>query len=145
MTQKIRELKAGFAAKQRRFGGVFPLILTDNGGEFADVSAIEAGLDGERDVRLYFCDPNRSYQKPHVEKNHTLFRDIVPKGASFDDFTQNTVDLIFSHVNSVKRKSLHGKTPYEMFAFVFGETVAKILGIESIAAEHVIQSPMLLK
>ena len=39
-----------------------------------------------------------------VEKNHTLFRDIVPKGKSFDKFTQDTVNLIFSHVNSVKRK-----------------------------------------
>lgn len=145
VTQKVRELKIGFAAKQRRFGGVFPLILTDNGGEFANVSVIEAGLDGERESRLFFCDPNRSYQKPHVEKNHTLFRDIVPKGVSFDDFTQDTVDLIFSHVNSVKRKSLNGKTSYEMFAFAFGEIVAKILGIEHIPAERAIQSPKLLK
>lgn len=145
VTQKVRELKIEFAAKQRRFGGVFPVILTDNGGEFANVSAIEAGLDGEREAHLFFCDPNRSYQKPHVEKNHTLFRDIVPKGTSFDDFTQNTVDLIFSHVNSVKRKSLNGKTACEMFAFAFGDIVAKILGIEHIPAERVIQSPKLLK
>lgn len=145
VTQKVRELKIDFASKQRRFGGVFPLILTDNGGEFANVSAIESDLDGERDVRLFFCDPNRSYQKPHIEKNHTLFRDIVPKGVSFDDFTQNTVNLIFSHVNSVKRKSLHGKTSYEMFVFVFGDIVTKILGIEHVPAEQVIQSPILLK
>ena len=145
VTQKVRELKAQFAAKQRHFGGVFPLILTDNGGEFANVAAIESDLSGERESRLFFCDPNRSYQKPHVEKNHTLFRDIVPKGASFDDFTQDTVDLIFSHVNGVKRKSLNGKTSYEMFVFVFGDAVAKILGIEPIPPEKVIQSPILLK
>ncbi len=84
--QKTRELKAGFAAKQRHFGGAFPIILTDNGGEFANVPAIEADLDGERETRLLFCDPNRSYQKPYVEKNHTLFRDIVPKGTSFERF-----------------------------------------------------------
>jgi IS30 family transposase len=145
VTQKVRDLKIEFAAKQRRFGGMFPLILTDNGGEFANVSAIETDLDGERETRLFFCDPNRSYQKPHVEKNHTLLRDIVPKGASFDGFTQGTIDLIFSHLNSVKRKSLHGKTSYEMFVFVFGDIVSKILGIEHIPAERVIQSPMLLK
>jgi IS30 family transposase len=145
VTQKFRELKAQFAAKQCRFGGIFPLILTDNGGEFANVAAIEADTDGEKETHLFFCDPNRSYQKPYVEKNHTLFRDIVPKGVSFDDFTQETVDLIFSHVNSVKRKSLHGKTPYEMFVFVFSDTAAKILGIEPIPAEQVIQSPTLIK
>ena len=145
VTQKVRELKIAFAAKQRRFGGVFPLILTDNGGEFANVSAIEADIDEERETRLFFCDPNRAYQKPYVEKNHTLFRDIVPKGVSFDDFSQDTVDLIFSHINSVKRKSLNGKTPYEMFVFVFGDIVTKILGIEHIPAERVIQSPKLLR
>jgi len=145
VTQKVKALKTEFAAKGRRFGGVFPLILTDNGGEFANVSAIEVDLDGERETCLFFCDPNRSYQKPHVEKNHTLFRDIVPKGTSFDDFTQDTVNLIFSHVNSVSRKSLNGKTSCEMFSFAFGHTAAKILGIEHIPPERVIQSPILLK
>ncbi len=72
-----------------------------------------------------------------------IFRDIVPKGVSFDAFTKNTVDLIISHANSIKRKGLNGKSPFEMFAFVFGEMVAKIWGIEYIPPENVIQSPML--
>ena len=40
-------------------------------------------------------------QKKHRQraKNHTLFRDIVKTGTSFDDFTQESVNLIFSHVN----------------------------------------------
>ena len=87
----------------------------------------------------------QSCQKPRVEKNHTFFRDIVPKGQPFDGFTQNTVDLIFSHVNSVKRKILNGKTPYEMFSFTYGEKLAEIFGIKPIPAEQVIQSPKLLK
>ncbi len=145
VTQKIREIKTAFVMSERRFGGVFPVILTDNGGEFANVSAIENELDGDRETLLFFCDPNCAYQKPHVEKNHTIFRDIVPKGASFDDFTQDTVNLIFSHVNSIKRKSLNGKSPFEMFVFVFGDWIAKILGIEYIPPENVIQSPLLLK
>jgi IS30 family transposase len=80
-----------------------------------------------------------------AKKNHTLFRDIVPKGESFDHFTQDTVNLIFSHVNSVKRKVLNSKTPYEMFSFVYGETVAELLGISEIPATEAIQSPKLLK
>lgn len=88
---------------------------------------------------------DKSYQKPKVEKNHTLFRDIVPKGNSFDHFTQDTVNLIFSHINSVKRKSLGGKTPYEMFAFTYGAEVATLLGITSVSADKVNQSPSLLK
>lgn len=146
VTEKIRILKNSLAACSVRFGDIFPLILTDNGGEFSNVGAVENDLtDGTKESALFFCDPFQSCQKPKVEKNHTLFRDIVPKGDSFDSFSQKTVDLIFSHVNSVKRKSLNAKTPYEMFAFVYGERIAALLGIVPIPANLVIQSPNLLK
>ncbi len=138
-------LKTRLAEHGCRFGDIFPLILTDNGGEFSNVSAFEIGLEKNRETRLFFCDPNRSYQKPHVEKNHTIFRDIVPKGSSFDAFSQDTVNLIFSHVNNVKRKQLNGKSPHEIFAFTYGDVVTKILGIDYIPAEYVNQSPKLTK
>lgn len=146
VSEMICLLKSAFIAHGFRFGDVFPLLLTDNGGEFANVHAIENTLSGdERESLLFFCDPYQSSQKPKVEKNHTLFRDIVPTGKSFDDFTQETVNLIFSNINSVKRKSLNGKTPYAMFSFAFGEEVAVILGIMPIPADQVSQSPKLLK
>ena len=142
---KIRTLKGNLKDGCVRFGDVIPLLLTDNGGEFANISAFTDDLDGVTETNLFFCDPYRACQKPKVEKNHTLFRDIVPKGESFDCFTQETVNLIFSHVNSVKRKALYGKTPYEMFSFVLGEHIAALLGIREIPAAEVIQSPKLLK
>jgi len=144
-TMKMRTLKKLIAESDMRFGDILPLILTDNGGEFANVSAIENSIDGTKETNLFFCDPMKSCQKPRVEKNHTLFRDIVPGGHSFDDFTQDTVNLIFSHVNSIKRKSLNGKSPYEIFAFTYGKNVADIFGVNSIPAEQVVQSPKLLK
>ncbi|GHU45085.1 transposase [Clostridia bacterium] len=144
VSEKIRCLKKCFAASHLKFGDIFPLCLTDNGGEFANVSAIELDSDGKTESSLYFCDPYQSSQKPRVEKNHTLFRDIVPKGESFDHFTQETVNLIFSHVNSVKRKSLNGKTPFEMFSFVYSEHISSILGMKQVPADEVIQSPKLL-
>ena len=145
VTLKTRALKETLNQDGVRFGDVFPLLLTDNGGEFSNVSAFTNGLDGNPETALFFCDPYQSSQKPRVEKNHTLLRDIVPKGESFDHFTQETVNLIFSHVNSVKRKSLNGKTPYDMFSFMFSEDIASHLGIKAIPAEDVIQSPKLLK
>ncbi|ASS40990.1 hypothetical protein AXF21_03165 [Eubacterium minutum ATCC 700079] len=87
----------------------------------------------------------RPSDKPHVEKNHTLFRDICPKGTSFDNFTQDDVNLIFSHVNSIVRNSLGGKSPYDLFSFTYGEKTASLLGIEKIPSREVIQSPLLLK
>jgi len=142
---KIRTLKDRLNANGVRFGDYFPLLLTDNGGEFANISAFTSDVNGEIETDLFFCDPFKSSQKPKVEKNHTLFRDIVPKGESFDSFTQQTVDLIFSHINSVKRKSLNGKTPFEMFSFTYGEKLPSLLGISTVPASEVIQSPKLLK
>ena len=145
VSRKIADLKRKFGEAGLKFGDIFPIILTDNGGEFADIWTIENNLENEKECNLFFCDPMQSCQKPHVEKNHTLFRDIVPKGSSFDDFTQDTVDLIFSHVNAVKRKILNGKSPYDLFAFTFGENIARILGVSNISPQDVIQSPKLLK
>lgn len=144
VSRKILALKTRFSANDCRFGDIFLLVLTDNGGEFGNIAAIENDLAGKQECSLYFCDPMQSSQKPYIEKNHTLFRDIVPKGQSFDNFTQETVSMIFSHINSVKRKSLNGKTPFEVFSFTFGEKIAALLNIAPIAATEVIQSPKLL-
>jgi len=144
-SNKITTLKKKMKAAGFSFGDIFPVILTDNGGEFSNVSAFENNADGDLETHLFFCDPNASYQKPHVEKNHTLFRDIVPKGSSFDSFTQETVDLIFSHVNAVKRKQFNGKSSYDLFTFSYSEKLASIFGISYIPPEKVCQSPSLLK
>lgn len=145
VSSKIKALKDALFAAGFKFGDIFPVMLTDNGGEFADVFSIEENGDGVRETLLFFCDPYQSSQKPRVEKNHTLFRDIVPKGESFDGFTQETVNLIFSHVNSVKRKSLNGKSPFEVFEFTYGGDLPQSFGIVGISAADVIQSPKLLK
>jgi len=142
---KIRDMKALLASNHFAFGDVFPVLLTDNGGEFANVAAFENSTLGERETHMFFCDPMQSCQKPRVEKNHTLFRDIVPHGESFDSFSQDTVNLIFSHVNSVRRKCLNGKSPYQLFAFSYSEKLADLLGITEIPANQVLQSPRLLK
>jgi IS30 family transposase len=144
-SEKILSLKQRLCEKGIPFGSIFPLLLTDNGGEFSDVFSFENNSDGMQETRLFFCDPAMSSQKPHVEKNHTMFRDIAPKGSSFDSFTQETVNLIFSHVNNVSRKNLNGKSPFEVFAFTYGDTLCEILGISFIPPNAVIQTPKLLK
>ena len=128
-----------------RFGDVFPVLLTDNGGEFSDVFAFENDLDEQSETKMFFCDPNSPYQKPHVENNHTLFRGIVESGTSFDNFTQENVNLIFSHINAVKRKQFNGKSAYDMFAFTYSKALADILGISFIEPKDVIQTPKLFK
>lgn len=142
---KITAMKARLKASGFSFGEVIPLILTDNGGEFSNVLAFENDEDGNTETQMFFCEPNAPYEKPHIEKNHTLFRDIVPSGSSFDSFTQETVNLIFSHVNAVKRKQFNGKSAYDMFSFAYSKELATALGISFISANEVVQSPKLLR
>lgn len=144
-SSKIKALKSKLTENGFSFGELFPVILTDNGGEFSNVSAFENDCMGNLETHLFFCEPYASYEKPHIEKNHTLFRDIVPKGNSFDEFTQDTVNMIFSHVNAVKRKQFNGKSAYDMFAFSYSEKLAAAFGITKIPADKVVQSPALLK
>ncbi len=143
--KKIGQLKQNLTAYGFVFGDIIPLLLTDNGGEFSCISAFENNDDGDRETNLFFCEPGAACEKPHIEKNHTLFRDIVPQGQSFDNFTQETVNLIFSHVNAVKRKQFNGKSAYDMFTFFFSEALANAFGISFIPPREVLQSPKLLK
>ncbi len=144
-SSKIRTLKKQLLDLGFPFGSIFPLLLTDNGGEFSNVDVFENNLLDEKESLLFFCNPSHPYEKPNVEKNHTLFRDIVPKGSSFDNFSQDSINLIFSHVNSIKRKVLNGKSTFEIFSFMYGSFLANSLGIYEIPAVQVLQSPKLLK
>ena len=143
VTKHLYDIKNTLHQADKDFFQLFPVILTDNGGEFARVDDIEMDVRGES--KLFFCDPNRSDQKGRIEKNHTLIRDILPKGTSFDDLTQENINLVCSHVNSVKRAALNGKSAYELFAFTYGEEIPKLLGISKIPAEDVCQSSKLLQ
>lgn len=64
---------------------------------------------------------------------------------SFDNFTQDTVNMIFSHVNAVKRKQFNGKSAYDMFTFAYSTELANVLGITYIPPTKVVQSKLLLK
>ena len=141
---KIQGLKRDLNSLGFKFGDIAPLLLTDNGGEFSVVSAFENDTEGNAESNMFFCEPCSPHEKAEIEKNHTLFRDIVKTGTSFDDFTQETVNLIFSHVNAVKRKQFNGKSAYDMFSFYYSEVLASSLGISFVPSNEVIQSPKLL-
>lgn len=144
-SSKIQALKARLSENGNSFVELFPVLLTDNGGEFSCVSDFENDGTGKLETHLFFCESYASYEKPHIEKNHTLFRDIVPKGSSFDNFTQETVDLIFTHVNAVKRKQFNEKSAYDLFSFTYAEELASLFGIKRIPPCEVVQSPALLR
>lgn len=124
---------------------LFSLILTDRGTEFEKHRLFEINTEtGELRSNIFYCDPQKPSQKPHVENNHTNVRKIIPKKISIKDLTQEDINLIFSHINSVPRESLSGKTPYEAFSFFYGEDILKKLKIQKIEKDTVTLQPYLL-
>jgi IS30 family transposase len=126
----------------------FPEVaLTDRGCEFADVLGIERScMDGTISrCALYFCDPRRSDQKARCENNHRLIRRILPKGTGFDGLTAEDLSLVMSHVNSMPRKSLGGKSPMELAMGYLPDQFFAKYGLKLIPANQIILKPRLLQ
>lgn len=127
------------------FQKLFKFCLTDNGSEFSNPNAIEFDKEGNRRTYIFYCDPSAPYQKGAAENNHALIRRVLPKGTSFDNLTQEKVQLMMNHINSYARKKLGDLTPYEMMRKFHGVDVLKILGAVLIPPQDVTLHPGLLK
>ena len=98
----------------------FPFVLSslarDNGSEFSNPKVIEEPdmLSGLK-TRIFYCDAGKPYPKGAIEVNHELIRRILPKGANFDQLTQDDINRMMNHINSYKRKKLNNRSPYETF------------------------------
>ena len=125
---------------------VCPLILTDNGHEFLNREKMErsALLPGVQRTTVFYCEPNRSDEKGHCEKNHTHIRYVIPKGTSLEPYSQAEISLMMNHINSYYRKSLMGMAPYEVAMKMFPEDFFILLGLELIPPEQVLLKPSLL-
>lgn len=127
------------------FRELFPVILTDNGCEFADPELFEAGTDGEKRTKLFYCEARHSEQKGELEKNHKYIRYVLPKKTSFDDLTQEKVLLMINHINNTTRPKLQGSTPMKKTLQSFGKNAMERLGLEIILPDEICLKPELLK
>jgi len=127
------------------FQELFPVILTDNGSEFKRVDQLEYAKGGQRRTRIFFCDPQASWQKPHVEKNHTLIRRILPKGTSFRFLTDEDVIQITRHINSVAKGVHDNRTSFDMMEKKTHKKLLSALDLTPVPHDDVILRPSLLK
>ena len=127
------------------FRKLFPVILTDNGSEFKHTREMEYTVDGQRRTRIYYCDPQASWQKGHIEKNHEYIRYVLPQGKSFNPYTQEDVVVLLNHINSTRRSKLGGKTPYELSQSEEFQRLKEVMGLRAIPADEVKLTPRLLK
>jgi IS30 family transposase len=126
------------------FSRLMSLLLTDRGSEFEMWRLFELNQDGSTRLNIFYCDPMQSSQKPHVENNHNYIRDIIPNSYPLDNLAQADIDLMFSHINSVPRRSLGDRTPFEVFSFLYGPRTAASLGIDEIRRDDVVLKPALI-
>ncbi|GHT78725.1 hypothetical protein FACS1894104_2330 [Actinomycetota bacterium] len=132
---------------EESLGEDFPeVILTDRGCEFADARGIEKTIKGNwKRCDLFYCDPRHSEQKAKCENNHRLIRRILPKGTAFNNLTTEDMALVMSHVNSMPRASLGGKSPMELAMEHLPEWVFRDLGLTLIPSDKIILKPHLLR
>lgn len=127
------------------FRKVFPVILTDNGSEFKDPKSLELSPKGKRRTKIFYCDPNTSWQKPGVEKSHVEIRKILPKSSSFERLTQAQTFMVRDHVNSLSRDNLNGRCAFELASLLLPQKVISTLALKRIPPDEVILKPLLLK
>lgn len=127
------------------FTEIFPVLLADNGSEFSNPKAIEFDKQDHQRTRIFYCDPNAPYQKPNCENNHEMIRRCIPKGVDFGQYSQEQIDLMMSHINSYARSNLGNKSPYDVFAFQYGEKILEIFGLKKIPADEIILTPKVLE
>ena len=127
------------------FSFIFPVVLTDRGGEFGDPESLEYDKDGRPRTGIFYCDPMRSCQKAGIEEVHTMLRMIIPKGTILECFTQWDIRKAVDHVNNAPRKKLGGRTPYEIAVKTWDPETLQKLQLRYVAPDEVTLSPKLLK
>lgn len=127
------------------FEKTFPIILTDNGSEFSNPLGLEFNQEGIGRTRIFFCNPEASYQKGAIEKNHEYIRYIIPKGTSMDNFTQSDITKMINNINSTARESLNGHSPYELSKLLIHKDVLKKLNLTMVPANEIQLNSSLLK
>lgn len=127
------------------FRKIFPVILTDNGSEFKYTQELEKTDQGEKRTRLFYCDPQASWQKAQLEKNHEYIRYVLPKGKSFNPYTQDDMVLLMNNINSTRREKLNGNTPFETERRKEVMLLLELMGLKQIPSDEVNLNPALLK
>lgn len=127
------------------FRKVFPVILTDNGSEFKHTKEMETTDDGKKRTKIFYCDPQASWQKPKIEKNHEFIRYVLPKGKSLNSYTQEDMNILANNINSTRRNLLGGKSPYEVITNKSVLNLMKLMGLHMIPSDEVNLTPKLLK
>lgn len=126
------------------FSELFQIILTDNGTEFFDPDYIEDnGIDSSS--KLFYCDPRSSQQKGSIEVTHEYIRRYLPKGTSFNDYSDEQINLMINHINSVPRNKYNGLSAYAVQQIITPQEFFDKLNYKEYFSQDIILNNDLLK
>ena len=86
-------------------------MTTDNGSEFAAHELITEKIG----VKVYFTDPYSAWQKGAVENSNKLIRQYIPKGTSFNKYSDKEIKQIQHKLNRRPREKLEFSSPKNEF------------------------------
>lgn len=123
------------------FNKIIEILLTDNGKEFNNVDLFTSTFEN---INIFYCHPYSSYEKGSIENNHELIRRVIPKGVSLKPYTQEELNLLCSHINSLYREGLDGKCPFDLINKYLPMSVINDLGLSKVNPTDVTLIPELL-
>lgn len=129
----------------KNFRKLFQVILTDRGTEFQGPVELEYNRSGKKRTSIYYCDPQCSWQKGMLEHNHEFIRYVVPKGYTFDHYTQRDITKLMNHINSVSRDNQNGYSPFQLSLMLQDNILHRKLSLSAIPPDDVLLKPYLLK
>ena len=104
---------AGIVQAMRQIPRPMRRSLTwDRGTEMAEHDAITQATG----LSIYFCDPASPWQRATNENTNGLLRQYFPKGTDLSVHSPADLRRVQRELNNRPRKSLHGRTPAEVFA-----------------------------
>ncbi|SPB18970.1 transposase [Caballeronia novacaledonica] len=72
------------------------------------------------DMQVYFCEPQKPWQRGSNENTNGLLRQYFPKGQPLDHYSQAELNAIAKRLNERPRQTLGFMTPAEKLAETLG-------------------------
>ena len=129
----------------KNFKKLFQVVLTDRGVEFQAPKDLEYNNCGKKRTDIYYCDPQCSWQKGMIEKNHEFIRYVVPKGKSSDYYNQKDMYKLMNNINSICRDNLNSYNPFQLSQMLLDCSLHQKLPIREIHHDDVMLKPALLE
>jgi IS30 family transposase len=140
VSNKLKQFRSYFPKNELE--RILEILLTDNGHEFINLEKLKENLPEK--TNIFYCHPYSSFEKGSIENNHELIRRVIPQGVSLTPYTQNEINLLVSNINSLYRKELNGKCPFDLINNYISEEVIAKIGYQKIEPENVKLIPELL-